>query len=320
MTTLVTGGCGCIGSYIVRDLLARGERVVNFDADQNRAILRQVLPAEALEGVVGVRGDVGDFQQVCRVLKEHGAKRIVHLAAMQIPASQADPAAAVRVNVGGLVNVLEAARILPVDSVVWASSIAVFGPPSEYPGGRAGNESHHRPVSVYGATKSLGEQLVRHYAAEYGIRAVGLRFTAVYGVGRERGKSSFTTEMIRRVAAGEPYVVPFGDDRIDWQYVEDVSRLVLTALEARDTPSRIYNTQGDVRAVREAVAYLSRLVPEARLTLDPGRFGIVWELDTEPLRRELGFLPSFTMERGVLTTLNLYRVAAGKPPIRAQAY
>lgn len=315
MNTLVTGGSGCIGSYVMRDLLARGETVVNYDFDLSDAIPRQVIAPDVLRRVAGVRADISDAHQFLRTVKEHTIKRIVHLAALQIPASQANPPAAVRVNVEGLVNVLEAARVFDIESIVWASSVAVFGPPSAYPGGIAANDAPHRPVSVYGACKSLGEQLLAHYRTDYSVNATGLRFTAVYGVGRERGKSSFTTEMIRKVAAGEPYEVPFADDTIDWQYVEDVSRLVLMALDAKNLPTQVFNTQGDVRPVTAAVSYLKQLAPDARLTISPGTFGITWKCDTTPLRQELGFAPQFSMEQGIRRTFNLYRQALGKPTV-----
>lgn len=315
MTYLVTGGSGCIGAYVIRDLLARGDTAVNFDADIGDQVLRQVLSPGALQRVISVRGDIADAVQVMRVLKQHNVERIVHLAALQIPASQADPPSAVRINVGGLVNVLEAARVLDIDSVLWASSVAVFGPPARYPGGKAANDAPHYPVSVYGACKSLGEHLLQTYARDFGVNAAGLRFTAVYGVGRERGKSAFTTEMIRKVAAGEPYDVPYADDTLDWQYVEDVSRLVLDVMDAKGLATRVFNTQGDIRPVREAIEYLRRLDPGAKLTPTPGTFGITWRVDTRPLEEEVGVRPSHSMEDGILKTLNLYRRSLGKPPI-----
>jgi nucleoside-diphosphate-sugar epimerase len=113
--------------------------------------------------------------------------------------------------------------------------------------------------------------------------------------------------MIRKAAADEAYEVPFGDDTIDWQYVEDVSELTLRAAQVDKTKTRVFNTAGDFRPVREGVDYLKSLAPDARLTVKPGRFGITWDYDTEPLRRELGFQPQYNMEQGIQKTLNIYR-------------
>ena len=309
MTYLITGGSGCVGSYVIRDLLARGKKVVNYDFSQGQHILRQVVPREALSDIVSVTGDVTDLPHLARTVKEHEVEAIIHLASLQIPASNANPPLAERINVGGLLNVLEAARLLGVGKVVWSSSIAVFGTPEEYDNRPVPNDAHHRPQSVYGACKSLGEYLLNYYHDTYGLDAVGLRYTAVYGVGREAGRTSFTTEMIRKAAELAPYQVPFGDDKIDWQYVEDVSRVTVRALEVGPTKTRIFNTRGDVRSVADGVAYLKRLEPRAELTLLPGTFGIAWEYDSEPAKAELGFEPEFPMERGIEKTLGYYRAS-----------
>jgi UDP-glucose 4-epimerase len=315
MTYLITGGSGCIGSYVIRDLLARGDKIVNYDFDTNQAVLRQIVPPDQLREVITVQGDITDPFHLGRTAKEQGVQRIIHLASLQIPASNANPPLALRVVAGGLVNVLEVARLLGIDSVVWASSIAVFGPPEEYGSAPVPNNAHHRPQSVYGACKSLGEYFLEYYHKEYRVNALGFRFTAVYGVGRERGRSSFSTEMIRKAAAHEPFAVPFGDDTLDWQYVEDVSRLIITAAQSRNLATRVFNTRGDLRPVREGVDFLRTLAPHAKLTVVPGRFGIAWECDTAPLETELGFRPEFSMEQGILKTFNLYRQNAGLPTV-----
>lgn len=315
MSYLITGGSGCIGSYIIRDLIHQGKKVINYDFDVRQGILQQVLETELLEHVSMVQGDIRDFAHLCRTIKHHNVEVIIHLASLQIPASNANPPLAVQIVAGGLTNVLEAARLLNIKSVVWASSIAVFGPPEEYGNQKVKNDAHHRPLSVYGACKSLGEYLLNYYHDEYGVNGIGLRYTAIYGVGRERGRSSFTTEMIRKAAFDEPYEVPFGDDVVDWQYVEDISRLTLRAVEVGKTETRVFNTQGDVRPVKAGVEYLKQLVPEAKLKLRSGKFGIAWEYDTTPLQEELGFQPEYSMEPGILKTLNLYRAQVGKSPI-----
>jgi nucleoside-diphosphate-sugar epimerase len=315
MAYLVTGGAGCVGAYIMRDLLKQGEKVINFDLDMRQGIMEQVITPEAISGVEMVQGDITDFAHLCRTIKTHGVKTVIHLASLQIPASNANPALAMKIVSGGLVNVLEAARILDLNKIVWSSSIAVYGPASEYGNQKVRNDAHHRPQSVYGACKSLGEFLLSYYHKQYGVNGIGLRYTAIYGIGRERGLSSFTTEMIRKTAGGESYEVPFADDLIDWQYVEDVSQLTLRAAEVERTESRVFNTRGDVRPVKEGIEYLKKLEPGARLTPLQGKFGIAWEYDTTPLEEELGFRPQYTMEAGILKTFNIYRERAGRPPV-----
>jgi len=315
MVYMVTGGSGCVGAYVIRDLIEKGKKVVNFDQNLQTNILQQVISREAISEIQMVQGDISDFHHLCRAVKSNKVDVIIHLASLQIPASNANPPAAVNIVTGGLVNVLEACRILDVKKVVWSSSIAVFGTAEEYGNKKVENSAHHRPQSVYGACKSLGEYLLSYYYDQYGVNSTGLRFTAIYGVGRERGLSSFTTEMIRKVSNDEPYQVPFADDKIDWQFVEDVAAITIIAAEAGKTKTRIFNTQGDVRKVTDGIDYLEKLMPSAQLAPNPGKFGIAWEYDTTPLEEELGFVPKYSMEKGILKTLNQYLMMAGKNEI-----
>ena len=113
--------------------------------------------------------------------------------------------------------------------------------------------------------------------------------------------------MIEDVALGIPHVCPFGDDAVDWQYVEDVSRSIVMACTCPTTETRVFNVKGGIRPVREGVAYLKSIVPEAQIELEPGLFGISWDYDATPIAEEIGFTPAYTMEQGILETYNKFR-------------
>jgi len=303
MNVLVTGGTGFIGAYTIRDLLREGHKVVSFDASPDLSIMSGALNQSEIEKTVRVFGDIGDLPLILNTIKIHGIERIAHFASLQIPASDANPHLAVKVNCEGTANILEACRIADIKRLVWASSIAVFGPPVLYGDKPVANNAPHHPVSVYGACKSLNEYLATHYSEKYDVDTIGFRFTAVYGVGRVRGKSSFTTKMIEMAAKGDPYTVPYGDDIVDWQYVEDVSKLVVNTLKlTRKTRTRVFNTQGDVRPVIDGVNHLKRISGRMNLTVEHGKFGIPWRYDTSCLKDEIGFEPGYTMERGIEKT------------------
>jgi nucleoside-diphosphate-sugar epimerase len=233
---------------------------------------------------------------------------IVHIASLQIPASDANPHLALRINSEGTLNIFELARLMDVKKTVWASSSAVYGPVEKYGNKPVANDAPHYPTTVYGACKSLNERMAAHYFDTYGLDNIGFRFTAVYGIGRIRGKSSFTTKMIEMAAYDKPYLVPYGDDLIDFQYIEDASAILLQALRLqRKTQNRVFNTQGDVRPVVEGVKYLKTLAPEADLKMEPGTFGIPWRYDTSELEREVGFKPRYSMEEGIKKTFEGFK-------------
>jgi nucleoside-diphosphate-sugar epimerase len=302
MNCLVTGGSGFIGAYTIKELLSRNQTVVSLDASNDQNILKDVIGLDEVGKITKVSGDILDLPLLLDTIKTQRIDRIVHLASLQIPASNANPPLAVRINCEGMLNVLEACRLCDIKRLVWASSIAVFGSTELYGNEPVLNDAAHHPMSVYGACKSLNEYLAKHYFEKYGVDSIGFRFTAVYGVGRLRGMSSFTTKMIEMVARRVPYTVPFGDDLVDWQYVEDVSNLIVVACAHEGTTgTRVFNTQGDVRPVIDGVNFL-RKISNAELKVESGKWGIAWRYDTQPLRDQLGFTSKYRMEDGIRRT------------------
>ncbi|MEW6046787.1 MAG: NAD(P)-dependent oxidoreductase, partial [Bacillota bacterium] len=166
-----------------------------------------------------------------------------------------------------------------------------------------------------GATKSFAEFLTAHYIRTWGVDAVGLRFALVYGPGRVRGASAFVNELLIRPALGQPAQVPFGDDVVDWQYVEDVATLIAKCLSIKRTKTPVFNTRFCIRSIREVGKYVQTLLPGARIDYEPGTFGIAWEADDSLLQEEVGFTPAYTVERGVLETINHVRRRHGLPPV-----
>jgi len=315
MSYLVTGGAGFIGSYVVRGLLKKEENVVVYDLTPEENSIQQILTKQELNQIVMIKGDVVDIIQLMNIIKEYEVKKIIHLAYLLIPDSNRNPSLAVKVNCQGFNNVLEAARVLELKKVVWASSAAVFGPPEYYTDEYLADDAPHHPVSVYGACKSLNEYMASYYFDKFKVDNVGLRFTAVYGLGRIRGASAFATELIEKPALGKPAKVPCGDDTIDWQYVEDASKAILLAIKSKKTKTRIFNTRGDLRSIKEAAKYIQRLIPGADVTLKPGKFGIIWKYKTRRIEQELGFKPEYSMEKGIKKTVNILRQKADLPLI-----
>lgn len=128
MAFLVTGGTGFIGSHLVRRLVEMGCEVVIYDVSPKTAALGEVAGE-----VDVVRGDVLDVVSLMDTIKGHGVDRIVHLAYLLITESRENPTRALRVNCEGTNNAFEAARLMGMRRVVWASSAAVYGPGDYYP-------------------------------------------------------------------------------------------------------------------------------------------------------------------------------------------
>ena len=126
-TYFITGAQGCIGSWIVKALAERGDVPVVFDRSEDARRLNAIMEPGDSERVRFFAGDITDVSAVRSALEESRARRIIHLAGLQVPTCKADPVAGAFVNVIGTLNVFEAGKALAVERVVYASSAAVFG-------------------------------------------------------------------------------------------------------------------------------------------------------------------------------------------------
>lgn len=319
MRYLVTGGTGFVGAHVVQDLHERGHEVTIFDVAPDRELLSDVLGGAVPPMIQVVHGDVTDLAQLVRVMKSARTERVVHLAALLGPPSNANPLRAIKVNVEGTANVFEAALAVDVGRVVWTSTTGVFAAPWTA-GPPLPNDAPHTPVSVYGATKSLAEFLGGHYRRDRGLDNVALRLQQVYGFGKAkslaRGSAAgFLTELLDKPAVGEPGILTNGDDVPTWLYVEDAALAVRLAMDAPPSPVPALTICGDTRPMSEAVACVRRLLPDADLRVTSQGTPHVYYWDCSVTEAAIGYRPRFTMEEGFRATINAIRAHRGLPAV-----
>jgi UDP-glucose 4-epimerase len=330
MNYLVTGGTGFIGAYAVRDLVREGHDVTVFDLALNREFLQEVMAPDGLERVKLVAGDVTDLPALLRLMAEVKPERIIHLAATLGANSESNPLRALKVNCEGTINVFEAALsqgagqgASKVAKVVWASSIAVFGPSGRRPEGadsELDNAALHHPNSLYGACKSMNEQLARHYKRRRGLDSTGLRFSLVYGYGKAltaaRGTGAdFIAELIDKPALDQPAVAQHGDELLDWVYVEDAARAVVLASKTLGNRSIALNVLGDRATIADVAARVRKLLPKAQLEVRPGTWAGAMRFDKDTAAAEIGYRAQVSLEDGLRRNINALRKKAGRPAI-----
>ena len=241
---LVTGGSGFIGSHVVDRLLERGARdVVVFDKVVRRENLGQVGDL-----VTVVEGDVTDAGAVRQATE--GADGVFHMAVLPLGPSVENPRLAHEVNVGGSLNVFEAARDAGVQKVVYSSASSVYGDTEE-----TTDESHPLNTrTMYGATKLAGELYLRAFNDAYGLPYVTLRYMNVYGPRQEGGLVMAVT---RRLLAGEaPTLQGDGSQSFDFVHVRDVADANVHAM-ASDVSDETFNVgSGGEASVREVAEKL----------------------------------------------------------------
>src|SRR5262245_46544373 len=165
MRVLLTGGYGCIGAWVVRNLFARGDQVWIYDLKEDPRRLRLIMPEAQVRQARFVQGDVTDLAGLRRAVAEHGVTHVVHLAGLQVPTCRADPILGAKVNVLGTLAVFEAVKAHQpqVQRLVYASSAAVFGPPEAYPAGGLADDVPLTPTTHYGYFKCCNEGNARVY-------------------------------------------------------------------------------------------------------------------------------------------------------------
>jgi nucleoside-diphosphate-sugar epimerase len=311
MHVLLTGGYGCIGSWIARNLLGAGHQVSIYDLKEDPRRVRLILPDEKVRQVRFLQGDVTDLAALRRAITEHAVTHVVHLAGLQVPVCRADPILGARVNVVGTLAVFEAVRQAQaqVQRLVYASSAAVFGPPGAYaPGSPLRDDVPLVPSTHYGVFKCTNEGNARIYYQDHGLSSIGLRPWTVYGVGRDFGMTSEPTKAIKSLALGRPYHISYGGWQ-DLQYVDDVAWTFIRCLEAPYQGAKSYNLRGHVVDLPAFHHALFQVDPAAErlITFGDRQIAIAYDLDDGALQRDLGPMPRTSLIDGIRQTLNRFK-------------
>ena len=294
---LVTGSSGCIGSWALAILVRAGVPAVSFDLDTSRRRPGLLMSEDELAQVTWVEGDIADAEAVERTVAENGIGAILHLAALQVPFCRADPVAGARVNVVGTVAVFEAARRHGVRRIAYASSIAAHGAPAESP----------YAATLYGAYKACDEAIARTYWLDWQVPSIALRPGIVYGVGRDQGMTSKTTVAILAAAAGRDYEVPF-TGAISYLYAGEVAAAFLQALSRDGEGAPVFDCNGTVVPVEDALAVVRRLAPGARVSASGDPIPFPMEDRDALLRAHVGDYGSISVEDGTAETFRAFQV------------
>jgi len=301
----MTGGYGCIGTWIAKQLCEAGEKVWIYDIKEDTHRLDQVLDPEQKTAIHFVQGDVADAEMLRRAVASTQATHILHLAGLQTPTCRANPILGATVNVIGTLAAFEAAVAHKdqVQRVVYASSAAVHGPAEPGASGALGDEVRLSPLSHYGAFKVCNELNARVYWLDHGITSVGLRPWTVYGVGRDFGMTSEPTKAIKSVAVGRPYRISYGGKQ-DLQYVADVAATFVQALTQPFEGADSFNLRGAVEPIERFVSALCEAVPAAAKLVTHGdrQLPIAPDLDDDRLQKRLGTISRTKLIDGIAET------------------
>ena len=317
---LVTGAMGCIGAWVVTNLVREGISTAVFDLSDNPHRMQLIMSQDEIDRVRFISGDITDLAAVEQALAQSRATHVIHLAALQVPFCRADPVLGARVNVVGTVNMLEAVRRAgdQVRGLAYASSVAALGPDDFYPQKPVLDDVPQRPDTLYGVYKQANEHTARLYWQDWQVGSVGLRPYIVYGAGRDQGLTSDVAKAILATAAGRPFHIKFSGP-VALQYADDVARIFIAAARTEHRGAAVCNLRQDVVEVAGFVKALQAEAPEARITQETKRpLPFPADLDDSGLRRILGDVPHTPLPAAIRQSLDLFRSLLAQNQIRLE--
>lgn len=223
MRVLVTGGAGFIGSHIVELLLAQGHQIIVID-NLSTGVRSRLSPEVQL-----IERDIRDPELV-DLFRSLRPEAVIHQAAqVDVARSMTEPLSDGSVNVMGTLNVADAAVKSGARKIIFASSCAVYGETAE---DKIAETHPIQPISLYGASKWLGEWYLDWYSRHYSIDVSVLRYSNVYGPRQGvKGEGGVVSIFARQLLSGASPVI-YGDGRQtrDFVFVEDVAAANVRAL------------------------------------------------------------------------------------------
>ena len=258
MAIMITGGTGSLGSYLARGLLGKGYRdIVLFDAYPNYQRV-----SDLVEKVRVVSGNINNWADIAGTIEEYHIREVFHLAAILSSEAREKPLQALKINVEGTVNILEASRMFGIQKVIFISSISTYGPGVPEP---VDENQRQLPTNLYGITKLSCELWGLYYWRQYNIDFRAVRFPRIVNPGRSgTGVALFPSSMIENAALGKFYDVEVGEEyRVPIIYVKDAVGVLLALYAAPEVKTRVYNINGLVPPAKEILQVVQKYIADA---------------------------------------------------------
>lgn len=307
---LVTGGAGFIGSNLCGAILKMGYRVRCLDnlstgKKENTALFLGEKKYHF------IKGDITDLETCIKACE--GVDYVLHQAAWgSVPRSIEMPLFYERVNIGGTLNMMEAARRQGVKKFVYASSSSVYGAHPQLPK-KEGQEG--KILSPYALTKRVGEEYGRLYKELYGLDTYGLRYFNVFGTRQdpEGAYAAVIPKFIRQLLKGEqPVIHGDGKQSRDFTYIENVVEANLKACKAPSgAGGEVFNVAYGGREYLIDIYHnlAGALGKDTEPFFGPERAGDIRHsnADISKARNMLGYDPEWSFERGIEAAIEWYR-------------
>lgn len=308
MKIMIVGSSGYIGRHVIKNLASQGAELIAFD-------LVRAPDAWNVAGVPFIQGNMANLEEVMAPIVDHKVQRIFALGYYMTPLLQPecrDLLNAARVNIIGVTNLFEAARLAKLDRVIFASTVGIFGYQDVYgPEPIDENTEPRGTKSLYGLMKLVNNGLSERYNKTYGTQIIKVHSAAVIGP----GNTAFSKRMIQDPALGKP---GFGN----WPSagprnivgVGDIAQLYCNMALAKEVKHDTYMGTGPTPTGNELAAFVKKYLPDAEIGFDEKARVPAWNFDNSKAVKEFGWKIQ-SVEEMVVDEINGTRTAAGLPRI-----
>jgi nucleoside-diphosphate-sugar epimerase len=325
MNILVVGGSGLFGGKTILHLVNDTEvaRVVSMDVVPAKDWIMKLMAKKAGKFRF-VPGDVSQLEDILGIMKSYSIDRVVNLAFLLPGAVEAHPRLSVKVNQLGMCNVFEAARLLGISRVVYASSEGVYGPQDEYGRREVTEDDTMHPQSAYAIGKQLSEVLAAQYAELYGINFTALRPPIGYGHGGQRPNIiKWFSDIVSLPAVGKPFsIASDGTGLHSLASADDVAAFIRILIKMPSSAHPAYNIGGPPTSLKNVADVVRRYIPDARIefgtrpeVIDSAKGGLPYLLSMARAREDYGF-SCMPLDEAVRIHIDDARREAGLRPMK----
>ncbi len=260
MSVFIIGGTGFIGHRLVRLLVTRGQTVTCMDINPGAHSF-----ADLGKKVTSVRGDVTQFDDVMAAMSAAKPERVVNLS--YFIGSDHAPHVAMKLNILGMDNCFEAARLLGVKHTMYASSLAVNGKQANYGNRPVTEEDRVNGEYQYAKHKIMNEWQAQDYSEKFGMLITGIRPANVTGPDKVRGSVDHVN-IITEPSRGNAITFPFKDAMRCPIHVDDIAEVFARVLLSEKPKHRIYNSGGIAISLGEIADIVRSYLPDAKISFE----------------------------------------------------
>ena len=300
MKVVITGGCGYVGSKIVKKLVKSNHEIIIFDRASAALNIFKNKNIEFLDI------DITNYEKL-KLLRIKNIDAVMHLAAQSSgPRSIEIPHVDIDINIIGTLNMIKWSSLNQVKKIIFASSFVVYG--DQLSNEKVSEESITNPKSIYALSKFYSEKLFDIYASHLGIKWNILRMFNIYGPGQDlsRADQGMVSIFMNLVMKNDYVEVKGSLDRFrDFVYIDDVVNAWELCLLDNDNNNQIYNLgSGEKTTVKFLIDTLSKIFNKENIIIresegTPGDILGCYS-DISKISNKLGYKPQFNIENGLL--------------------